>query len=338
MAESFDMMRTEIQRITPFYEDVYLYDLNVLEAPPLAYRSAHGGEQQPDLLDLLALPARESQGVAQQLYERPVYLSQNGGVLLLPAFGSLGRFVIAIKTALSTPALSVLAACAGRAVYTDAEIASAAPASQVRERAAVEHVTQTVSCLLGLMAQCESVQNAYDAEACIQTAAELMGVALMPPTKEQRSAIPQEGILPDAKHAGQALLISSLTLLSAMRNHAHARSGWLYALPCDAGYTLHATLRSDAHADLDALTHLRTLLQDGGVAVGTHSFSSPITPPKQYPYLHKKITDPRKPLCARCQCLNARCATCTVTEWVMLPYLCDVALQGIKTLPNFENT
>ena len=52
------MMDESAQKITPFYEDVYLYDLNQAELAPLAYRSARGGKEQPHLLSLIDLPAR----------------------------------------------------------------------------------------------------------------------------------------------------------------------------------------------------------------------------------------------------------------------------------------
>lgn len=163
-----------------------------------------------------------------------------------------------------------------------------------------------------------------------------MGVELMPSETAEYAAMQAQGVLPEMRHEGHVLLVCLLSLLSAMRNRAHARSGWLYAVADGQGYAIQAVLRCAQESDLDALAHLRAGLEDSGVAVGALIDTVPIVPPKQYAYLQKKITDPRKPLCARCGCLDARCTTCTLVRWAVLPYVCDAALQGIKTLPYFE--
>ncbi len=330
-------MQNQNEKITPFCEDVYLYDLNRMEMPPLAFRSARGGEAQPDLLTLIDLSARRWHAVAEQLYERPVYLGANGGAVLLPVHGSIGRLVLVVKTALSLPSLAYLVQCAGQGeVYADAEIKAQAPKPDTREREAADSAARTVTELRLLIADCEKARSVFDAEECIQKAAELMGVALMPQDRVESAAMQEQGMLPDAQHTGQALLACALTLLSIMRNGAHARSGWLYAMPCDVGYTLQAFVRCPSDADLAAPDHLRTMLEDGGVAHGVRIGASPVKPPKQYAYMSKKITDPRKPLCARCGCLDARCKSCTAIQFAVLPYVIDAALHGIKDLPHFE--
>ena len=131
-------MNESAQKITPFLEDVYLYDLNHPEMPPLAYRSARGGEEQPDLLSLLDLPAREWNEVALRLYQGAVYLSAKGGAILIPVFGSMGHFAFAVKTALSLQALAYVYQCAGQAADADAPIRQAVPKLTAREREAAE--------------------------------------------------------------------------------------------------------------------------------------------------------------------------------------------------------
>ena len=331
------MMDESAQKITPFYEDVYLYDLNHVEAPPLAYRSARGGETQQSLLTLIDLSVREWHTVALRLYECPVYLGANGGAVLLPLTGSVGRFVLVVKTSLSLPSLAYLVQCAGQgAVYADAEIQAAVPKLSTREREAAESAVRVVAELRRLAAACEKACSVLDAEECIQIAAELMGVVLMPQERVESAPMQGQGLLPDMQHTGQVLFVCVCTLLSIMRNGAHARSGWLYAVPCETGYTLHAFVRCPSDADLEALDRLRTMLEDGGVVHGVRTETSPVQPPKQYAYLSKKITDPRKPLCARCGCLDARCKACTAIQVAVLPYVCDAALLGIKDLPQFE--
>ena len=331
------MMYVENQTVTPFYEDVYLYDLNAAEAPPLAYRSARGGETQPDLLSLIDLPAREWHTVAEQLYDRSVYLSANGGAVLLPVHGSIGRLVAVVKTSLSLPALAYLAQCAGQGeIYADTKLCQTVPNLPLRECAAAESAVRTVAELRLLIEACLQAHDAYGAQECIDGAARIMGVSLMPREKAEIAPMKGQGLLPEMQHSGQALFACTMTVLSAMRNLAHARSGWLYAVPCEGGYTLQVFLRCAADAELTSLGTLRGLLEDGGVTLGARTFASAVKPPKQYAYMSRKITDPRKPLCVRCHCLDKRCASCTAVQWAVLPYVCDVAVLGIKALPYFE--
>lgn len=336
LAESCNMNESA-QKITPFLEDVYLYDLNHPEMPPLAYRSARGGEEQPDLLSLLDLPAREWNEVALRLYQGAVYLSAKGGAILIPVFGGMGHFAFAVKTALSLQALAYVYQCAGQAADADAPIRQAMPKLTAREREAAESAARTAAELRLLIDMCGNVHSAYDAEECIESAAKLMGVSLMPRERVEAAPMQVQGILPDAGHVGQVLLICVMTLLSVMRNEAHARSGWLYAAWCEEGYTLQAFLRYGENAEPVLLAHLRAVLEDHGICVGARTGSLPVKPPKQYAYMTHKITDPYKPLCARCGCLDVHCASCTAVQWAVLPYVCDAALLGIKALPRFEN-
>lgn len=329
-------MYQEVQKITPFYEDVYLYDLNQAELPPLAYRSARGGQAQPHLLSLIDLPAREWNTVAKRLHEGAVYLSSDGGAVLLPVRGSIGRLAVVVKTSLSLPALAYLAQNAGQgSVYVDASIGETIPALAAREREAAESAVRTVTAFKMLIAACEQVRNAGDAQACIDMAAELMGVALMPKEKAEVAPMVGQGLTPGMQHSGQVLLACIMTVLSVIRNQAHARSGWLYVTPAENGYALQAFLRCAADTDLALPIMLRSMLEDSGVAIGARVFASAGNPPKQYAYMSRKITDPRKPLCARCHCLDARCASCTAMQWAVLPFVCDVALLGIKAEPCF---
>lgn len=320
-----------------FLEDIYLYDLNVPDSEPLAYRSARGGEAQPTLLSLLGVAPRAWLEIAQRLYDGSVYLAANGGAVLLPVQGSIGRYAVVVKPELSASAMAYLYASVGQeTAYAEASVKDAAPKIAAREKEAAESARGTIAVLRLLLADCMRVKSASDAQACIDTAAELMGVLLMSPESAEPVPGRLQGMLPEMQPSGQVLLVSILTLLSAMRNHAHARGGWLYATPCEQGYVLRAAWRCIEDADLGALSHLRDALEDGGVLPGVWASISPVKPPKQYAYMSRKITDPRRPLCARCGCLDARCASCKLVCWAVLPFISDVALHGIKDLPHFE--
>lgn len=320
-----------------FWEDVYLYDLNVPDSAPLAFRSARGGVAQPTLLGLLGVSPKAWQQIAQRLYDGSVYLAANGGAVLLPVQGSVGRYALVVKTTLPVSALAYLYACAGQGeAYADEEICNTAPRVDAREREAAESARETVAALRMLQAACERAVTAGDAEECIAMAAALLGVALMLPESVELPPMQAHGMLPEMQPAGQVLLVSVLTLLSAMRNHAHARSGWLYATPCEQGYVLQALLRCAEDADTEALLHWRDVLEENGVSSGALKRTLPVKPPRQYAYMSRKITDPRKPLCARCGCLDAHCASCQLMRWAVLPFVCDAALHGIKALPRFE--
>lgn len=319
-----------------FSEDIYLYDLNAPERAPLAHRSARGGEEQPTLLSLLGISPGEWIRIAEHLDRGSVYLGANGGAVLLPVYGGIGRYAAVVKTALSVPALAYLYACAGQGeAYADEELRVAAPGLSAKEREAAECARQTVAAVRLLRSLCECANTAYDAQECVDAAAALLGVALLPPDSAELAPMQAQGFLPDMQLSGQALLISALTLLSFMRNHAHARSGWLYATPSEQGYVLQALMRCAQDADRSTLAHLRRALEDGGVSLGALTDALPIKPPRHYAYMSRKITDPRKPLCARCGCLDKRCATCLAVRWAVLPFVCDTALLGIKALPRF---
>ena len=321
----------------PFLEDIYLYDLNVPDSTPLAFRSARGGEAQPTLLSLLGVAPRAWPEIAQRLYDGSVYLAANGGAVLLPVQGSAGRYAVVVKPELSASAMAYLYASVGQeTAYAEASVKDAAPKIAAREKEAAESARGTIAVLRLLLADCMRVKSASDAQACIDTAAELMGVLLMSPASAELPPMQAQGMLPEMQPSGQVLLVSILTLLSAMRNLAHARSGWLYATPCEQGYVLQAVLRSAKDTNLDSLAHLRATLEDHGVSSGALTSELPVKPPRQYAYMSRKITDPRKPLCARCGCLDARCASCLAVRWAVLPFVCDASLLGIKALPHFE--
>ena len=104
----------------PFLEDIYLYDLNVPDSTPLAFRSARGGEAQPTLLALLGISVRHWMEIAGELYRGSVYLAANGGAVILPVQGSVGRYAFVVKTRLSVPSLAYLYASAGpETAYAD---------------------------------------------------------------------------------------------------------------------------------------------------------------------------------------------------------------------------
>jgi hypothetical protein len=199
-----------------------------------------------------------------------------------------------------------------------------------------ESAVHTVTLLRLLMQDCLQAHNAFNARACMDWAASIMGVDLMPQDKAEISPMQGQGILPGMQYSGQVLFVCMLVLLSQMRNQAHGRSGWLYAVPCEGGYTLQAYFRCAREAELAPLDSLHSLLENGGVALGTRQYGDAIKPPRQYAYMSAKITDPRKPLCARCHCLDAHCSACTAVQWAVLPYVCDVALLGIKAEPYFK--
>ena len=322
---------------TVFSEDFYLFDLNRPSDAPLAYRCARGGEEQPDLLRVLGISAREWMRYEQKLYDYSLCLGEAGGALVLPLFGSLGRFVVVLKPDIPTPALAYLAASARFGEICAAEsIADVPPAMTEKDRETAERFAQTVARTRLLIDWCRTTKSVGQAEDCISLAAELMGVELMPAQTAEFRAELQTPVLPDMEFSGQAFAVSLLTLLSAMRNDAHARSGWLYAADRGKGIVIEAAFRIGPDRELASLAQLQLLLENGGVMLGTRTYQAPIKPPKQYAYMHKKITDPQHPYCARCACLDKRCAVCTAVEWAILPYVCDAALLGIKNYFRFE--
>ena len=311
-----------------FYEDVYLYDLNRPQNEPLAYRCANGGEKQPCLRDLLGLSAYEWMRYEDKLYSMPICLGQSG-VVMLPLFDSLGRFVLVIRPGIRHETLIILAQSGylGRIFCDSTLTAGKVPA---REQEAVEGFSQTFARLRLLINSCYAVKSVAFAQECIALACEIWGVVCMPSQSAELAALQGQKYLPDMQASGQAFAISLMTLLSVMRNRAHARSGWLYAVESEGVTVLQAAFRIPSDASTHELSMLRAILEDGGVVVGERTIASAIKPPRQYAYLHKKITDPRHPYCARCGCLDARCEDCMTVQWAVLPYVCDAALLGIK--------
>lgn len=316
---------------TTFVEDVYLYDLNRPERAPLAFRSARAGEAQPSLYELLELSAREWQGYERRLSDAPICLDKAGGAVVLPVFGSIGRFAVVLKPTIGLPSLFCLAGSErlGR-IDPAGEFEGVPCVISERERESAERFAQTVARMRLLIDWCCDAKSAGQAEDCVALAAELLGTKLMPAQTAEFPAVQEQRALPDMQLCGQALFVSLLTLLSAMRHRAHARSGWLYAMERDGRFMLAAAFRTDAESELDELAALQEMLENGGVTFGARTYVAPVKPLQQYAYLHKKITDPHHPYCARCGCLDKRCAVCTAVQWVVLPYVCDAALLGIK--------
>ena len=317
--------------LTTFVEDVYLYDLNRPLGAPIACRSARAGEVQPKLPELLELSAREWQGYEKRLYDAPLCLDKAGGAVVLPVFGSIGRFAIVLKPKLGLQSLSCLAQSEQLGQMDRAGGFEGVPcAISEREREDAERFAQTVVRMRLLIDWCCDAHSAGQVEDCISLAAELWGTELMPARTAEFPVVQEQRALPDMQFCGQALFVSLLTLLSAMRNRAHARSGWLYAMERDGRFMLAADFRTDAGSKLGELAQLQEILENGGLTFGSRTYASPVKPLQQYAYLHKKITDPHHPYCARCICLDKRCAVCTAVQWVVLPYVCDAALLGIK--------
>lgn len=314
-----------------FVEDVYLYDLNKPASAPLAYRCARGGEKQPPLLELLGLGARQWLHDEQRLYDMPLCLCEAGGAVVLPVFGSIGRLVVVVKPTVSLHALAYLAQSARLGtLYVSEKFAELHPHVSEREREATERFAQTVARLRLLIDWCASAESVGAVEDCISLACELWGVELMPVKTAEFSTLQGQVLLSEMRFSGQVLAVTLMTMLSVMRYHAHARSGWLYAARCEAGIVLQAAFRMASECPMDETDHLRELFEDGGIAFGTRDYQASVKPPRQYAYLHRKITDPQHPYCARCGCLDKRCATCMAVQWAVMPYVCDAALLGIK--------
>lgn len=335
-------MRAENERwqeqdspIFAFGEDVYVYDLNRIQDAPLAFRCASGGEDMPDLLSLLGVSAHTWLDLEQALYSGPLCLA--GGAVVLPLFGNVGRLVAVIKADVPNAAVAwwVRSASVGE-MYLDDALANSVPTVRARDREVLEGFSRTIAQMRMLIDLCAQANTVYQVEECIGLAAQIWGIALMPQETAEFAAMKGQMMLPDMRLSGQALAVCLMTLVSFIRNWAHARSGWVYVVPCESGAIVQAVIRCPEQTSLATLTHLRSLLENGGVVLAERTFASFIKPPKQYAYMHRKITDPRYPLCVRCGCLDARCASCTVVQWAVLPYVCDAALLGIKNGFEFE--
>lgn len=335
MRAEYDRLQEQDALRFAFGEDVYVYDLNRIQDAPLAFRCASGGQEMPDLLGLLGISVHAWLDLEQALYSGPLCLA--GGAVVLPLFGNVGRLVAVIKTDVPPASFAWWARSAGIGeMHLDDVLAHAEPSVRARDREVLESFFRTVAQMRMLIDLCAQANTVYQVEECIALAAQIWGVALMPQDTVEMPAMQGQMMLPDMRLSGQALAVCLMTLLSFIRNRAHARSGWLYAVPCENGAIVQAVIRCSEQASFSALAHLRILLEDGGIVLAERTFASPIKPPKQYAYMHRKITDPRYPLCVRCGCLDARCASCTVVQWAVLPYVCDTALLGIKNGFEFE--
>ncbi len=314
-----------------FWDELYLYDLNQIESVPMAYRCAAAGQELPDLIGLLGISVREWMQLQPTLYDAPLCLHGNGGALVLPILGSLGRFALVVKPLLTPGTFAFLAQNQYfNGAYVTPQLAAAACPIPKNEQLAAQELVQSVALARLFLESCERAQTVEGMQDCIALAAQMLGVELMPRETAEFLARKHQHALPEMRFSGQALALTLLTLLSFVRNQAHARSGWIYAVQHDADAFVQAHLRFDADQDTQSLTHLRNVLEQGGAVLGTHTFASAVKPPRQYAYMQRKITDPKHPFCARCACLDARCKACTVTEWAVMPCVCDAALLGIK--------
>ncbi len=314
-----------------FAEDVYLYDLNKPASAPLAFRCARGGEEKPVLLEALGISARQWVQYEQKLYDMPLCTHQSGGAVVLPVFGSIGRLAIVVKPIFSVATFANLVQSAWLgAVYAIDDFADVPVRIPDRESEAAEHFASTVARLRLLVDWCCEAKDAGQIEDCISLACELWGVDLMPLHTVELAPLQGQVSLPGMSYSGQALAVSLMTLLSVMRNDAHARSGWLYVSKAEQLPALQAAFRMASDCQIAALERLKELLENTNVIYGVREESSGIKPLRQYAYLHKKITDPQHPYCARCGCLDKRCATCMAVQWAVMPYVCDAALLGIK--------
>lgn len=124
-----------------------------------------------------------------------------------------------------------------------------------------ERVIQTVAMLRLLIDTCHATEHAYAASECISLAAQLWGVELMPQETVEFPPMQGKWELPEMQISGQTLAVVLMTLLSFMRNHARARSGWLYAARDEECVVLHAAVRMSPDTSTEALVHLRKLLR-----------------------------------------------------------------------------
>lgn len=323
--------------VRPFAQDVYLYDLNRISEPPIAHRCATGGMLQPTLPELLEISVRDWATFEERLYSMPLCLAKGGGAIVLPVFDSVGRFALVCKPQFALPVLASLAqGMLGDEIYVDADFERIVSAPRTKALHQAEGFLQELALLRVLLSSCEQAENVFLAQECISLASRIWGVELMPDETVEFPPMQEQYRLPAMQLSGATLAVSLMVLLSVMRNFSHARSGWLYATTGESGVLLHAVMRIMPDADTQSIARLQKILEDAGVVSGMRTFAAPIQPPKQYAYMHRKITDPRHPFCARCGCLDKRCADCMILQMAILPYVCDAALLGIKDLPYFS--
>ena len=315
-----------------FYDDLYLYDLNMPESPPLAWRAWDGGTQPPDLPELLGMRMREWLTRAEGIYQSPVALAGERCAVLIHISSRAGRFGVVVVPHLPREvfvrmagegSLGALDGIAGRSR------AHGTPAAE-------QGFAETVQRVRLLIDSCAQISDAEDLDTCISMAAELWGVHLLPRESAEFAPLQASGSLPEPVLEPGALVISLAVMASLLRNAAHGRSGWMYAQPSEHGPVLQCAMRTDAEQIPDVLLHLQVRMEEGGVIVGRRDGVAPYKPPKQYSYMHSKIGDSARPLCNLCGCYDAHCVCCTALRWAVLPYVTDQALLGIKNYIVFE--
>lgn len=315
-----------------FFDDVYLYDLNLPESPPLAWRSANGGTSQPDLPTLLGLPMREWLERERMLYQDPICIATGKRAVILPISSRIGRFAAVVVPQMSQAEFV-------RAVNTGM-LGELAPMDLPMAKTGNPEAEQALSCTVQgirlLLLQCAQVESAAELEDCIALAVGLWGVVPMPAERMEFSGLSLQGSLPQPSLEPGALAVALMTMTSLMRNAAHARSGWLYTEQTEQGPVLQCIFRADAQESLQVLEVLQTALEAGGVTVGRRDGEAPVKPPRQYSYMHSKRGDPTRPLCNKCSHYDAHCAHCIAVRWAIWPYVTDGALLGIKSYLVFE--
>lgn len=315
-----------------FFDDLYLYDLNMPESPPLAWRAQDGGTQPPDLPAVLGLGMREWMAHAERIYQNPVALTGERCAVLIPISSRVGRFGVLIVPHLARDVFVRMAGEGSLGVLDGANGRSRAHGDPLAEQG----FAGTVHRVHLLIRQCAQVRDAEDLTECIAQAAELWGVHLMPTESAEFAPLCTSGSLPEPMLEAGALAVSLGVMASLLRNAAHGRSGWMHAEPSEHGPVLQCALRTDADGIPQSLVHLQARLEEGGVIVGRRDGVAPYKPPRQYSYMHSKIGDPARPLCNLCGSYDAHCARCVALRWAVLPYVTDQALLGIKNCIVFE--
>lgn len=317
---------------TVFYDDLYLYDLNLPESPPLAWRSANGGMPQPDLPTLLGMSLREWLERERSLYQDPICIVAGKCAVILPISSRIGRFAAVVVPQMSQSEF-VRAINVGLLGDLDPMDLPMAKTGNFEAEQAIAHTVQGVRLLIS---QCMQAECAAELEDCIALAVGLWGVVPMPAERMEFAGLALQGSLPEPSLEPGALAVSLMTMASLLRNAAHARSGWLYAEQTGQGPVLQCIFRADAQDSLQVLEMLQAALEAGGVTVGRRDGEVPVRPPRQYSYMHSKRGDPMRPLCNKCSHYDGHCAHCIAVRWAIWPYVTDGALLGIKNYLVFE--
>lgn len=315
-----------------FYDDLYLYDLNSPESPPLAWRSADGGLPQPDLPTLLGLSTREWLEKERMLYQDPICVVSDKCALVLPVGSRIGRFAVVVVPRLPRGVFVRLVNSGMLGELTPMDM----PMAKLFDPEAEQAIAHTVQQVRLLLSKCAQVRHAADLDECIALVIQLWGVVPLPTERMEFPGLGLQGSLPEPSLDEGALILSLMTMASLLRNVAHARSGWLYAEQTEQGPVLQCLFRTNAQDSLPVLECLQTLLEAGGVTVGRRDGEAPVKPPRQYSYMHGKRGDPARPLCNKCMHFDACCAHCMAVRWAIFPYVTDWALLGIKNCLVFE--